>query len=451
MEISITLLKSISLTFGINEILIADKNGDSKFKIGGWMEAEFNEFKEFTLDGNSYFDVIEKINCLPILKQSKYRNTLNWMYANKFVCININESNSPLAIIQATSIKAKCITKDKCDEQIHLNKTFSIRKQDDRWRIEDSHGFIALEWISDDSVAFFELVGQITTESFISTNLSDSKRNIIEIIRYLMLENSFCSQRNNRWIKYWDYHDLVFDAMTRNYSDHVIRSGNYRFKPEECETDADLEVCTKSGQYIEKSNEARNSYRITRDESNKIEDRVIIELYRRAFMNIEVDNHIYVRSRKSKMVHRPYPSAGNIHELRYYHLELVDSSDDNIALREFIPSTGDFQDIEELKLKSAYDIFKYVQGCWQTNDVPRYLLLIISNFPVISYKYKNIAYRLTLLNTGCALSSFYKACDSLGIGCCATGTGLSENIIENIKADRYQLIPTMEVGFGLSH
>ena len=118
-------------------------------------------------------------------------------------------------------------------------------------------------------------------------------------------------------------------------------------------------------------------------------------------------------------------------------------------MKEFSPSTGSFKD-EQLMPSVAYENFEYLQKCWQENEVPRYMLIIVSDFPVISYKYRSIAYRLTLLNTGCALSSFYKACKSMDIGCCAAGTGLSENIVGLLNSDRYKLVPTMEVGFGKS-
>ena len=446
MKLSIKKHKEFTLSYQESEIKVTANSSATRLTLPNWSIKEFNQLCNLLDRESNYEEIVNTIESYPIMKRYQYRNTINYLFGNRVVYIDLSDNGKKLGKIKATSVKGKCLTGSKHPKSKSINKTTTIRKEDDNWVLEDSHGYLRLEWESKDKCEFFNLASSLLNEEEYSLE-SNSSGSYDCILRNLLKENNFFSLVNSEWYKYWDYHDLIFDAMTRHHADHIKRGGDYRFKPLECEEKADMEVLTETIAYHNQSNGPPYSQRITIKSGAMIKEKELTELFRRSFVNIREDG--IGKDINYGMVHRPYPSAGNVHELRYFLMHIVDGIDNRIKMKEFSPSTGSFKD-EQLMPSVAYENFEYMQKCWQESEVPRYMLIIVSDFPVISYKYRSIAYRLTLINTGCALSSFYKACKSMDIGCCAAGTGLSENIVGLLNSDRYKLVPTMEVGFGKS-
>ena len=453
MDIIFSIPSETSFNFDDNTFLITNLAVSEKpIRVPRWTQDDYDNLSLLIGNPLSLSRIMPIIQDQPFVRQIKFRSIINFLFANRLANLAILDNDLELIAIRPTHKQAVCISNKtlQVENLGKINKTTTIRiNSDQKLLFEDTHSFCSFSFNCDNNEILFLFV-QILKNSDISS-VGIVHRVFVDQLKYLMALNNFYSQDSDSAIKYWEYHELVFDAMTRMYDDHYVRSGDYRFLPKECEVKANLAVNTQPDDFhLLHLGLPPISQRITVDNSRVISDSDLINLYRRSFLNLRAEeNNIAVTGTKypDSITHRPYPSAGNIHELRYFLVSWGGDSSDNVELKEFSSSEGIFLD-PYVETKNMMRNLINIQHCWQADNPPRYALIIASEFRIISYKYRNIAYRLTLLNTGCALSSFYRACRSLSIGCCAVGTGLSANIQANTAQSRYELVPTMEVGFG---
>ena len=260
-----------------------------------------------------------------------------------------------------------------------------------------------------------------------------------------MLNEKVCGEyEDSSSKKYWNFHDKLFDRRTRSWNDNVARTGSYRFMPNKPPYPQKI-TSNLPLEFHEKGNLINPLSRRVGQESVVITKHELKELCSRAFMDIKVNTQMESIEKYNKEKYRPYPSAGGIYELEVYIIAQKPDST-NYELLQYQADLNNFTSIEA-EQSNMYRIADYVKKCWISETTPRYILLMVGNYAKLSYKYENIAYRLMLINTGCAVSSFYRACRSLSIGCCCTGCGPSD-LIRKIIPNGANLTPLIEIGFG---
>lgn len=145
---------------------------------------------------------------------------------------------------------------------------------------------------------------------------------------------------------------------------------------------------------------------------------------------------------------KPIPAAGSIHELEWYVAAGKVSGLESGLYRycghdhalEAVPSSAK---ATEKMLRQA----KAAMG--QAADMPPALVVLSTRMPRIGWKYKGMAYRLSLLNAGVAIGAMYNATAALGLGGCAIGTGDPRPFEQITGLSWFQETPIAEFALGL--
>ncbi|HEX6292838.1 MAG TPA: SagB family peptide dehydrogenase [Herpetosiphonaceae bacterium] len=117
---------------------------------------------------------------------------------------------------------------------------------------------------------------------------------------------------------------------------------------------------------------------------------------------------------------KAYPSAGGIHELEFYLIvRLCDGLPAGIYAYDDKQHT--LRHLPKVSPYGAHLISNAAHQWGSPNRLPQMVMLITSRLEQLAWKYETIAYRLTLLNAGCAVQTLYLVSASLGTACCALG------------------------------
>ena len=98
---------------------------------------------------------------------------------------------------------------------------------------------------------------------------------------------------------------------------------------------------------------------------------------------------------------------------------------------------------------AAAAMIKDCAGSWNQPDMPPQCLIVIATrHPRVAYKYKNLAYRLSLLSVGTVLQNFHLVATDLGLNGCAVGSGRPELFAEATGLSTWEETSIGEFGFG---
>lgn len=423
-----------------DEVLI--KRGFQSFSLNH-LGSHGSELIKSIINKCNYPDIISWINEQPIIVRSKMIGTLNTLFANRVLKVTATNQQNHLLSIEGLDRSSKLIGKTSLIK-MNTNNIYMYH-QENKWYLESFSNKTILS-SENSNQPIIDFISKIQGSIDFSTNQNVTSSQFIEdIISIFMLnERERGEYDNSSTKKYWNFHDKVFDRRTRSWNDNVTRSGSYRFIPDQ-PPHYNMIKGNKPLEYHKLSDIVNPLSKRIGEESDEITEIELNELCARAFMDIEVNNETEISSKYKKERYRPYPSAGGIYELEIYIL-LKNPGDESHSLIKYNPNSNDFTSIDKENINTD-GILEYVKRCWITETAPRYVLLMVGNYAQLSYKYENIAYRLMLINAGCAVSSFYRACRSLSIGCCCTGCGPSD-LIRGIIPNGESFTPLMEIGFG---
>lgn len=383
-----------------------------------------------------------------ILSRSKLVKTINYLFVSNALELSLELENKRIGTLVATKKKAiicKCTQKEEISLNIALSKKVQMSTtKSGNLRLLDTRSHIQIEWIKSE-VQMTRLAAAWMSGDYTDNKIPNSLINILA-------DNNFLETTTSETNFLWEDHDYNFNYLTRNYDDNKNRTGNYRFGTDnKWGNSLDIYLTKKPLKFHEKIGLPPYSQRVTESICEELSDTILLELFSRAFANLEareMPKGWQDEKYKSERCHRPYPSAGGIYEQSFY---LVKSKsmvqEGESTLYRYVCSDQRFESLLEDKYYQA-QVFHYMKRCWAAETPPPYILLMIGNYASLSFKYSNIAYRLMLINAGCALSSFYRACQSLNIGCCPGGTGPSQVIHELLKLNQDEELPILEVGFG---
>lgn len=409
---------------------------------------EIDELVETLNKNTSIEDLNSWLESKNILSKSKLVKTINYLFISNVLELNLELENKRIGRLTATRKKAilcKCSHK----EEMSLDNALSGKVQmsttkSGSLRLFDARSHIQIEW-NKSEVQMTKLAAAWMSGDYTEHKIPNSLINILA-------DNNFLETTSSKTSFLWEDHDYNFNYLTRNYDDNKNRTGNYRFGTDnKWANSLDIYLTKRPLKFHERIGLPPYSQRLPESICENLSETILLDLFSRAFANLdarEMPEGWQDEKYKSERCHRPYPSAGGIYEQSFY---LVKSKsmvkEGESTLYRYVCSDQRFESLTEDKYYQA-QVFNYMKRCWAAETPPPYILLMIGNYASLSYKYSNIAYRLMLINAGCALSSFYRACQSLNIGCCPGGTGPSQVIHELLKLKQDEELPILEVGFG---
>ena len=382
---------------------------------------------------------------LGLFSRSSFIKVVNYMFASSLLDVQvIDEEGICNCRVQGNSYTARLLSLKKESRTLQL-ELMNISYYNDEWQLENSISKILIRWDKQGGA----ITSYITEVMEGRDKWKEEWKNEILNLMALNIENEVNGQIAK---SLWTRHDINFNKMTRHHDDLTDRTGSYRFGTTNIWLNqVDLNDALAPLQYHIKRGLPPYSQRIPTSECAQIHTQELLELFNRAFANIkprEIADNWHNEKYSFDIIHRPYPSAGGIYEQKFYLLQTENKNNKSsekvmqysCSRRAFVRQEGN-EKLEEL-------ITSYLRRCWMSKEPPAYILLMTGIYPALSYKYNNIAYRLMLLNAGCALSSFYEACRSLNIGCCPGGTGPTKAITRLLGVDEHIETPVIEVGFG---
>ncbi|WP_147235331.1 SagB family peptide dehydrogenase [Ruegeria sp. A3M17] len=145
---------------------------------------------------------------------------------------------------------------------------------------------------------------------------------------------------------------------------------------------------------------------------------------------------------------KPIPAAGSIHELEWY-IAVGNVS----GLEQGLYRYCGFEHTLDAVPGSADAAAEMLQNAGSsmgaTAEVPPALIMLTTRMPRIAWKYKGMAYRLTLLNAGIALDAMYNTATELDLGGCAIGTGDPRPFQRVTGLSWFEESPVVEFALGL--
>ena len=395
-------------------------------------------------------EIVSWAQSLNIIQKSTAIKLINYLFASKIININIIHEQERIGIIRATKKKAMLVNARDIDQLLKETDRLSLTAKltvdsDDRWQLEDPRASTLIQWKIKDQ-KFTSFMTQVVC------NQVEGNEKASLLFLQILKNNDFYQKPNEDMLDLWPIHDLEFDRKTRNYDDYYDRTGSYRFGlNNQWAKELDLDNAENAMKYHHEIGLPPYSQRITSNNSKKLTLDELETLYSRAFANLkprEMPEKWEHKKYISGRCHRPYASAGGIYEQTFYLIINNKDSDDNKgSVYKYSCSKQRLSPLED-KEQRRREIFEYMKRCWGSEESPKYLLLVVANYAALSFKYSNIAYRLMLINTGCALTSFYRACHSLNLGCCPGGSGPSQAVYDMLELREFEEVPVLEVGFG---
>lgn len=247
----------------------------------------------------------------------------------------------------------------------------------------------------------------------------------------------------------WEFHDALFHVRSRDRFDLINRGVNYRLNnptPSVNYLPRNKSTCLykPSTIPIRESNEfcrVLNQRRSSHAYNNVLNIELIHTIASEAFsISTESSNDIYSYQLKK------FPSAGALHELNLFCAISSEVNKRNELY--FFDSKMNALTLLDVNENDVVSLLNNAKECWGERNAPRVLFIIASRYERISWKYQSMAYRLSLLNAGCALQTIALIACSYGITGCPIGNGNSELFSRLLSENEFTLTSIAEYAFG---
>ena len=113
MKLSIKKHKEFTLSYQESEIKVTANSSATRLTLPNWSIKEFNQLCNLLDRESNYEEIVNTIESYPIMKRYQYRNTINYLFGNRVVYIDLSDNGKKLGKIKATSVKGKCLTGSK--------------------------------------------------------------------------------------------------------------------------------------------------------------------------------------------------------------------------------------------------------------------------------------------------------------------------------------------------
>jgi SagB-type dehydrogenase family enzyme len=130
---------------------------------------------------------------------------------------------------------------------------------------------------------------------------------------------------------------------------------------------------------------------------------------------------------------RPYPSGGACYELELYGVVNTCQGLES-GIYHYCPQNHVLCQLQGY----TSNVFKLTCHAATSNGLPHLLIIITARFPRITWKYRSIAYALTLKHVGVLYQSMYLVATAMGLAPCAVGGGNSDLFAQTIGTKYYE-------------
>ena len=268
----------------------------------------------------------------------------------------------------------------------------------------------------------------------------------------------------------WEFQDRLFHFQSQIHQDFKPYGGTYRFRersgeeyverlpsPPAIHTPYDGDTIelpvpeTTASRPLLDVMESRRSQREMGEVPVSL-DQVAALLYRVARVTRRMSHRPHVPQElriPQELLQRPYPSGGAIHELEFYLAVRVCQG----LAAGFYHYRGDAHAMTRLPggnaEQAASAMTSQCAQAWGMNDKPpQCVVAVTSRLPRLAWKYTAIAYRVSLLNAGCALQSLYLVATDIGLNGSAAGTGRPGLFAQATGVSSWEETSIVEFGFG---
>src|SRR5262249_12455863 len=132
---------------------------------------------------------------------------------------------------------------------------------------------------------------------------------------------------------------------------------------------------------------------------------------------------------------RPVPSGGRSHEIELYVLAHR-CRDIPRGTYHYDPFGHALELVAEMS-PAAESVLTLAQWGAMLPGPPQVLIVLAARFQRVSWKYRSLAYALTLKHVGVLMSAMYLVATSMGLAPCAVGAGDSDAFAELVGTDYY--------------
>jgi SagB-type dehydrogenase family enzyme len=248
----------------------------------------------------------------------------------------------------------------------------------------------------------------------------------------------------------WGLEDLAFHAASRGRADRRARGATYRFGTalpgtHAVATTAPLtparadDWARLQGVPLAQVLAARRSIR---GAVGAVSGEALEQLLRLAFADIVSPATDGMPCRA-----RAYSSAGGMHEIEPF---VLAHAVQGLApgLHRFDIASGRLhaQPQPPTATAAAPRMLEAARAAWgEQQGLPRALIVLAADVPLLNWRYEGIAYRLALLNAGHASALLLQLGAALGIGLCALGSGDAEAFAQASGIDEWALPAVAEI------
>jgi SagB-type dehydrogenase family enzyme len=246
-------------------------------------------------------------------------------------------------------------------------------------------------------------------------------------------------------VPYWSFEDLLFHTTSRGRADYRPRGATYPYSRKQLEPkqnrDGSASFRYRRQELTDVSFETvLTRRRSVRGELPALTCGQICSLLSIATAPINNESTCHLPHEV-----RPYPSAGGVHELEFF---VVVNRAKDLQKGVYRFCEGRLVSIEAENAKIVAFLEGASEGWGTKHGLPAAVIVLISNIPMIAWKYQSIAYRLALLNAGAAMQTICQVAYALGIGACPLGTGDSQLFSEISKASEWVETSIVEIALA---
>jgi oxazoline/thiazoline dehydrogenase len=250
----------------------------------------------------------------------------------------------------------------------------------------------------------------------------------------------------------WEFHDMVFHWRSRGGRSTKPQGGTYRFlsawpsppavKPR---MSRDVQVLPKppNPQSADSLIGVIERRRSSRDQGPRTIS--VADVSQLLYYALRIQRRL--PGEYQELALRPVPAAGAIHELEAY-LAVHRCDGLERGLYHYHAEQHTLHRLSAREQELAQLIEDAAESRGKPNDPPQVLVILASRLPRLAWKYEGIAYRLTLLNAGAVIESFYLLATQLGLACTALGGGNSATFAAAAGLDPLEETSVAEFAIG---
>jgi oxazoline/thiazoline dehydrogenase len=310
--------------------------------------------------------------------------------------------------------------------ELALSRFAYARRDHDSLVVESPEALCRLELVSPHALGWF---GRLAQPSSLGSLIQSGQHCLADFAQLLwragFLEEGDADQGTSRAT--WEFQDLLFHWSTRGGRVNSVQGGTHRFlgqfdPPPAVKAPMSTHRVALStparqerGSDLVEIIEQRRSVRDQAEQPIRAE-----EIARLLYHTARV--HERVAGDHQELLLRPVPAAGAIHEIELY-LAVRSCDGLNAGLYHYHPEEHALYRLDA-EDQHVSGLLTEAAATWgKPDDPPQVLLVLASRVPRIAWKYEGIAYRLSLLNAGAILQSFYLLATEMGLACSALGGG----------------------------